>query len=92
MRIAAADEGKIVIGLWPYGPKGYQGNPTRLKTTKSFNLTPGKVRKCTYTFTLHPNTRRIVPFVGVAGNGKAEIVSYSVELLTDPVPAKKSGK
>ena len=94
VRFTAAGEGKIVIGLWPYSPKGYQGNPTRLKTTKFFYLNGDKPRSCVYTFTLHPNTDRIVPFIGVEGNGKAEVTSYNVELLTDPVApkAKKTPK
>ena len=91
VRVTAAGKGKVVIGLWPYGPKGYQGNPTRLKTTKFFYLNGDKPRSCVYTFTLHPNTDRIVPFVGTEGDGKAEISAFSVELLTDPVAPKAKG-
>ena len=89
VRVTASGTGKVVIGLWPYGPKGYQGNPTRLKCTKFFYLDPGKPRSCNYTFTLHPNTVRIVPFVGTADKGKVEISAFEVELLTDPVAPKK---
>lgn len=93
VRVTAAGKGKVVIGLWPYGPKGYQGNRTRQKMTKFFNLDPDKPRSCTYTFLLHPNTERIVPFVGTTGDGKVEISAFSVELLPDrDAPKPKSPK
>ncbi len=84
VEVSAAGEGELVVSLWPYGVKGFLGVKALDKMSRRFKLS-GEKRTFRCTIPLHPNVRLIVPEVGVADHGRAEIDAFNLEL----VPGRK---
>ena len=77
IRVTASGKGKLSLGGWPYGPKGYMG---RKRSTKTFDLTD-KPRQIEYVCKLPKGVLMFVPEIIVAGEGEAVITAYSIEFL-----------
>ena len=77
IRAVASGQGKLALGVWPYGAKGHLG---RQKATRTFDLTP-EPRTIECVIDLLPGVRRIVPEISVEGQGRAAVESYHIEFM-----------
>ena len=75
--VTAAGKGKLSLGVWPYGAKGYMG---RQRSTRTFDLTPEQ-RTIECTIKLPKGVQKVVPEIMVDGDGEAVVGSYRIEFL-----------
>ena len=77
IRAVASGNGKLALGVWPYGAKGHLGRRYGVRT---FELTP-EPRPIELILDLHDGVARIVPEVSVEGKGSAVVESYQIEFM-----------